>query len=147
MYYMYKSSLRHIHDPVLSSLKMKGIRLLFFYPSPARCLPFAFLWPNIILYSPQHLSWLLTLSMLSVELWNFWDIMKVNFFCVATQWSHRRIQSCSGVVVGSYVLWCGEKMAARTLLGMVMEFCSPILPPRLCLSLDVCRQIEPDCSL
>jgi hypothetical protein len=26
----YKSSLRHIHDPVLSSLKMKGIRLLFF---------------------------------------------------------------------------------------------------------------------
>jgi hypothetical protein len=25
----YKSSLRHIHDPVLSSLKMKGIRLLF----------------------------------------------------------------------------------------------------------------------
>jgi hypothetical protein len=27
---MYKSSLRHIHDPVLSSLKMKGIRLLFF---------------------------------------------------------------------------------------------------------------------
>jgi hypothetical protein len=29
-YYMYKSSLRHIHDPVLSSLKMKGIRLLYF---------------------------------------------------------------------------------------------------------------------
>jgi hypothetical protein len=27
---MYKSSLRHIHDPVLSSLKMKGIRLLSF---------------------------------------------------------------------------------------------------------------------
>jgi hypothetical protein len=27
---MYKSSLRHIHDPVLSSLKMKGIRLLFY---------------------------------------------------------------------------------------------------------------------
>jgi hypothetical protein len=26
---MYKSSLRHIHDPVLSSLKMKGIRLSF----------------------------------------------------------------------------------------------------------------------
>jgi hypothetical protein len=26
---MYMSSLRHIHDPVLSSLKMKGIRLLF----------------------------------------------------------------------------------------------------------------------
>jgi hypothetical protein len=26
---MYKSSLRHIHDPVLSSLKMEGIRLLF----------------------------------------------------------------------------------------------------------------------
>jgi hypothetical protein len=26
----YKSSLRHIHNPVLSSLKMKGIRLLFF---------------------------------------------------------------------------------------------------------------------
>jgi hypothetical protein len=26
---MYKSSLRHIHDPVLSSLKMKGIRLIF----------------------------------------------------------------------------------------------------------------------
>jgi hypothetical protein len=29
-YDMYKSSLRHIHDPVLSSLKMKGKRLLFF---------------------------------------------------------------------------------------------------------------------
>jgi hypothetical protein len=28
-YDMYKFSLRHIHDPVLSSLKMKGIRLLF----------------------------------------------------------------------------------------------------------------------
>jgi hypothetical protein len=27
---MYKCSLRHIHDPVLSSLKMKGIRLLLF---------------------------------------------------------------------------------------------------------------------
>jgi hypothetical protein len=25
----YKSSLRHLHDPVLSSLKLKGIRLLF----------------------------------------------------------------------------------------------------------------------
>jgi hypothetical protein len=29
---MYCSSLRHIHDPVLSSLKMKGIRLLFTMP-------------------------------------------------------------------------------------------------------------------
>jgi hypothetical protein len=29
-YYVYKSSIRHIHDPVLSSLKMKGIRYLFF---------------------------------------------------------------------------------------------------------------------
>jgi hypothetical protein len=28
-YDMSKSSLRHIHDPVLSSLKMKGIRLFF----------------------------------------------------------------------------------------------------------------------
>jgi hypothetical protein len=28
MYDMYKSSLRHIHDPVLSSLKMKGILFL-----------------------------------------------------------------------------------------------------------------------
>jgi hypothetical protein len=27
---MYNSSLRHKHDPVLSPLKMKGIRLLFF---------------------------------------------------------------------------------------------------------------------
>jgi hypothetical protein len=27
---MYKSSLRHIHDPVLLSLKMKGIRLLLY---------------------------------------------------------------------------------------------------------------------
>jgi hypothetical protein len=34
---MYKSSLRHIHDTVLLSLKMKGIRLLFLYAyiSPA----------------------------------------------------------------------------------------------------------------
>jgi hypothetical protein len=32
--YMYKSSLRHTHDPVLSSLKMKGIRLLFYLFSP-----------------------------------------------------------------------------------------------------------------
>jgi hypothetical protein len=29
-YDMYKSSLRHIHDQVLSSLKIKGIHLLFF---------------------------------------------------------------------------------------------------------------------
>jgi hypothetical protein len=28
-YDMYKSSLRHIHDPVVSSLKMKGIRSFF----------------------------------------------------------------------------------------------------------------------
>jgi hypothetical protein len=28
---MYMSDLRHIHDPVLSSLKMEGIRLLFVY--------------------------------------------------------------------------------------------------------------------
>jgi hypothetical protein len=28
---MYMSSLRHIRDPVLSSLKMKGIRLRFMY--------------------------------------------------------------------------------------------------------------------
>jgi hypothetical protein len=29
---MYMSDLRHIHDPVLSSLKMEGIRLLFLLP-------------------------------------------------------------------------------------------------------------------
>jgi hypothetical protein len=28
---MYKSSLRHVHDPVISSLKLKGIRLLFLF--------------------------------------------------------------------------------------------------------------------
>jgi hypothetical protein len=28
---MYMCRLRHINDPVLSSLKMEGIRLLFFY--------------------------------------------------------------------------------------------------------------------
>jgi hypothetical protein len=28
---MYMSDLRHIHDPVLSSLKMEGIRLSFLY--------------------------------------------------------------------------------------------------------------------
>jgi hypothetical protein len=31
---MYRSSLRHIRDPVLSSLKMTGIRLLFFTTAP-----------------------------------------------------------------------------------------------------------------
>jgi hypothetical protein len=30
---MYMSDLRHIHDPVLSSLKMEGIRLLYFFVS------------------------------------------------------------------------------------------------------------------
>jgi hypothetical protein len=30
---MYMSDLRHIHDPVLSSLKMEGTRLLYF-PTP-----------------------------------------------------------------------------------------------------------------
>jgi hypothetical protein len=30
---MYKSSLRHTHDPVLSALKMEGIRLHFSYMS------------------------------------------------------------------------------------------------------------------
>jgi hypothetical protein len=34
-YDMYKSSLRHIHDPVLSSLKMKGIRFFFLPFSPS----------------------------------------------------------------------------------------------------------------
>jgi hypothetical protein len=31
---MYMSDLRHIHDPVISSLKMEGIRLLFFISNP-----------------------------------------------------------------------------------------------------------------
>jgi hypothetical protein len=31
---MYMSDLRHIHDPVLSSLKKEGIRLLFLKGSP-----------------------------------------------------------------------------------------------------------------
>jgi hypothetical protein len=35
---MYESNLRHIHDPVLSSLKMKGIRLVYF----AFCIPSLF---------------------------------------------------------------------------------------------------------
>jgi hypothetical protein len=30
---MYMSDLRHIHDPVLSSLKVEGIRILFFLTS------------------------------------------------------------------------------------------------------------------
>jgi isochorismate hydrolase len=30
---MYMSDLRHIHDPVLSSSKMEGTRLLFFHTS------------------------------------------------------------------------------------------------------------------
>jgi hypothetical protein len=34
---MYISDLRHIHDPVLSFLKMKGIRLLF-YNRDEKCL-------------------------------------------------------------------------------------------------------------
>jgi hypothetical protein len=35
---MYMSDLRYIHDPVLSSLKMEGISLLFPYPPhPPRC--------------------------------------------------------------------------------------------------------------
>jgi hypothetical protein len=37
--YMYKSSLRHIHDPVLSSLKMEGIRLLFHYKMHLKVVP------------------------------------------------------------------------------------------------------------
>jgi hypothetical protein len=35
---MYMSDLRHIHDPVLSSLKLEGIRLLYYLSSPT---PFA----------------------------------------------------------------------------------------------------------
>jgi hypothetical protein len=35
---MYKSSLRHIHDPVLSSLKMKGILFILFILSPCMLL-------------------------------------------------------------------------------------------------------------
>jgi hypothetical protein len=34
---MYISDLRHIHDPVLSSLKMEGIRLLFYCILYCRC--------------------------------------------------------------------------------------------------------------
>jgi hypothetical protein len=30
--YMYMYRLRHIHDPVLSSPKMEGIRLVYFFP-------------------------------------------------------------------------------------------------------------------
>jgi hypothetical protein len=39
---IYMSDLRHIHDPVISSLKMKGIYLLFFYVS-LNISPFIFL--------------------------------------------------------------------------------------------------------
>jgi hypothetical protein len=38
-YDMYKSSLRHIHDPVLSSLKMKGIPFIFFEMLLQDCTP------------------------------------------------------------------------------------------------------------
>jgi hypothetical protein len=109
-----------------------------------RCLPFAFLWSTIISDSFHHLFPSFTLSMLSVKLWNFGDIIKVNSFCVAAQWTHQRIQSCSGVAVSSDFLWWGEKMAVQTILGRVMEFCSTILSPRLCLSLVVCGQIVPE---
>jgi hypothetical protein len=34
---MYMSDLRHIHDPVFSSLKMEGIRLLSFFFFSSRC--------------------------------------------------------------------------------------------------------------
>jgi hypothetical protein len=34
---MYKSSLRHIHDPALSSLEMEGIRLLYFCVLSIKC--------------------------------------------------------------------------------------------------------------
>jgi hypothetical protein len=37
---MYMSSLRHIHNPVLLSLKMKGIRLLFYYSWGRTLVPF-----------------------------------------------------------------------------------------------------------
>jgi hypothetical protein len=72
-YNMYKSSLRHIHDPVLSSLKMKGIRLLFsnfrlysplftflkFYTSLFSCFPvffrflFSYMFPRLHPLYPQ----------------------------------------------------------------------------------------------
>jgi hypothetical protein len=45
---MYKSSLRHIHDPVLLSLKMKGIRLLFIIVT--------YLWATVglVFFQPQR---------------------------------------------------------------------------------------------
>jgi hypothetical protein len=39
---MYMSDLRHTHDPVLSSLKMEGTRLLYF-PTPPTTLFIVFL--------------------------------------------------------------------------------------------------------
>jgi hypothetical protein len=48
---MYKSSLRHIHDPVLSSLKMKGIGLLFFLNRPDYKM-----WKNIVEPGRPHIA-------------------------------------------------------------------------------------------
>jgi hypothetical protein len=67
---MYMSSLRHIHDPVLSSLKMKGIRFFFmqYYntcPATAFCISFLFRFVPIIWYNKQvtwdtEVNWVFT---------------------------------------------------------------------------------------
>jgi hypothetical protein len=49
-YDTYKSSLRHIHDPVLSSLKMNGIRLLLFIEFQSALRPFLSLLIVIVIF-------------------------------------------------------------------------------------------------
>jgi hypothetical protein len=49
--YMYKSSLRHIRDPLLSLLKMKGIRLLLY-----KVLSIVSYWSVIVIYKSQYYS-------------------------------------------------------------------------------------------
>jgi hypothetical protein len=65
-YDMYKSSLRHIHDLVLSSLKMKGIRLLFSSPR----LEYSGMWRRVVWYIGEK-------EIYDIPVW--WDVFR---FCI-----------------------------------------------------------------
>jgi hypothetical protein len=69
-------SLRHIHDPVLSSLKMKGLRLIFFlflhasrYPRPHICIRIAYVSVavNVPAVTPRYHG---TVQKISKVTWN-----------------------------------------------------------------------------
>lgn len=89
----------------------------------------------------HHLSWLSPLSTWHDIMTSF-DVVKVNFFGFAAQWVHQGVlHSCSSVAGDGHVRWFGENWQRSHFYVVQMEVYSPVLSPRICLSL-VCVHLR-----